>query len=64
MPDKEHEGAPKKFEDTELQALLEEDLCRSLNELSKKLNVDRCQSLRRRLDGCIMAQGGHFQQFI
>ncbi|KYQ48017.1 hypothetical protein ALC60_12977 [Trachymyrmex zeteki] len=22
------------------------------------------QSLRRRLDGCIMAQGGHFQQFI
>ncbi|KAG5320741.1 MOS1T transposase, partial [Pseudoatta argentina] len=35
------EGAPKKFEDAELQALLEEDSCLSLDRLVKELNVDR-----------------------
>ena len=39
--DKEREGAPKKFEDAELQALLEEDSCLSLDRLAKELNVDR-----------------------
>ena len=39
MCDKEREGAPGKFEDAELQALVE-DLCQSL-ELLKDLNVDR-----------------------
>jgi len=38
--DKEREGAPGKFEDAELQALLVEDSCQSL-ELLKDLNVDR-----------------------
>ena len=41
MRDKEREGAPKKFEDAELQALLEEDSCLSLDRLAKELNVDR-----------------------
>jgi len=39
--DKERKGAPKKFEDTELQALLGEDSCLSLDRLAKELNVDR-----------------------
>ena len=41
MRDKEREGAPKKFEDAELQALLGEDSCLSLDRLAKELNVDR-----------------------
>jgi len=39
--DKERKGAPKKFEDAELQALLGEDSCLSLDRLAKELNVDR-----------------------
>jgi len=39
--DKEHPGQPKKFQDGELEALLEEDSCQTLKELSETLNVDR-----------------------
>ncbi|KAG5347990.1 KPYK kinase, partial [Acromyrmex charruanus] len=39
--DKEREGASKKFEDAELQVLLEEDSCLLLDRLAKELNVDR-----------------------
>jgi len=36
---KEHPGQPKKFEDFELQELLDENLAQTLLELSKELNV-------------------------
>lgn len=39
MIDKERPGQPKKFEDGELEALLE-DSCQTLKELSEILNVD------------------------
>lgn len=38
--DKERPGQPKKFEDEELEALLEEYPCKMLKELSEILNVD------------------------
>jgi len=38
--DKEHSGQPKKFKDTELQALLNENSVQTLEELIKVLNVD------------------------
>lgn len=37
--DKQRSGQPKKFEDTELQALLDENLAQTLQELSAALNV-------------------------
>ena len=53
--DKEREGAPKKFEDAELQALLEEDSCLSLDRLAKELNVDR-STVGKRLHAMGMVQ--------
>ncbi|EGI58143.1 Mariner Mos1 transposase [Acromyrmex echinatior] len=53
--DKEREGALKKFEDAELQALLEEDLCLSLDKLAKELNVDR-STVGKRLHAMVMVQ--------
>jgi len=41
MNDKERSGQPKKLEDEELEALLQEDSCQTLKELSETLNVDR-----------------------
>jgi len=53
--DKEREGAPKKFEDAELQALLGEDSCLSLDRLAKELNVDR-STVGKRLHAMGMVQ--------
>ncbi|EGI60973.1 Mariner Mos1 transposase, partial [Acromyrmex echinatior] len=53
--DKEREGAPKKFEDAELQALLEEDSCLSFDKLAKELNVDR-STIGKRLHAMGMVQ--------
>jgi len=39
--EKERSGAPKKFEDKELEALLHEDSCQTLAELGKSLGVDQ-----------------------
>lgn len=39
IEDKERPGRPKKFEDSELEALLHEDPCQTLEELSASLNV-------------------------
>lgn len=39
VKDKERSGQPKKFEDEELQALLDENSAQSLKELSEALNV-------------------------
>jgi len=38
---KERLGQPKKFEDAELQALLDENLARMLEELAQTLNIDK-----------------------
>ncbi|EFN78223.1 Histone-lysine N-methyltransferase SETMAR, partial [Harpegnathos saltator] len=40
VEDKERSGAPKKFEDEELEALLDEDPCQTQNELAESLGVD------------------------
>ena len=53
--DKEHEGAPKKFEDAELQALFEKDSCLLLDRLAKELNVDR-STVGKRLHAMGMVQ--------
>ena len=37
---KEHSGAPKKFEDGELEALLDEDPCQTETALAESLGVD------------------------
>ena len=55
MRDKEREGAPKKFENAELQALLEEDSCLSLDRLAKELNIDR-STVEKRLHAMGMVQ--------
>jgi len=39
--DKERSGQPKKFEDEELETLLQEDSYQMLKELSETLNVER-----------------------
>jgi len=41
VDDKPRPGQPKKFEDEELQALIDEDSCQSQHELAQLLNVDR-----------------------
>lgn len=40
IEDKERSGAPKKFDDEELKALLDEDSCQTLSELAESLGVD------------------------
>jgi len=40
VEDKERSGAPKKFEDKELEALLHEHSCQTLVELAESLGVD------------------------
>nr|KAF6369381.1 hypothetical protein mMyoMyo1_010727 [Myotis myotis] len=39
VKDKEHPGQPKKFEDQQLQALLDEDACQTQKQLAERLNV-------------------------
>lgn len=49
ITDNEHPGAAKKFEDEELQALLDEDPIQSQQQLAQTLNVTRrtiCQRLK------------------
>jgi len=48
--DKERSGLPKKFEDGELEALLQ-DLCQTIKELSETLNVN--ESISKRLKAMI-----------
>ena len=40
VEEKEHSGAPKKFEDEELEALLHEDSCHLQGDLVESLGVD------------------------
>ncbi|EFN78693.1 Histone-lysine N-methyltransferase SETMAR, partial [Harpegnathos saltator] len=40
VEDKERSGAPKKFEDEDLEALVDEDPCQTQNELAESLGVD------------------------
>lgn len=58
IEDEEHPGAEKKFEDTELEALLDEDPCQTQEELAETLEVDQ-STVSRRLKqlGMIQKQG-------
>jgi len=47
--DKERTGQPKKFEDKELEALLDEDPCQTQEELTEPSNVDQATIPSRRL---------------
>ena len=55
VKDKEHPGQPKKFENQQLQALLEEDACQTQKQLAERLNVtqptisDRLQAMGKNL---------------
>ncbi|KAG5317737.1 MOS1T transposase, partial [Pseudoatta argentina] len=58
--DKERSGAPKKFEDKELEQLLDEDPSQTLSELGKTLQVDE-STVSKRLKGLGMIQKqGHW----
>jgi len=47
VEDKERPGQPKKFEDEELEELVDQDPCQTLQELSESLNVDKSTVSRR-----------------
>ena len=58
VEDKERPGQPKKFEDAELEALLDEDSCQTQEELAKSFGVTRqAISHRLKLLGMIQKQG-------
>lgn len=58
IEDKERSGQPKKFEDEELTALLDEDSCQTLRELATSLEVDESTvSKRLKAMGMIQKQG-------
>jgi histone-lysine N-methyltransferase SETMAR len=58
VDDKERPGHPKKFEDEQLEALLEEDVCQTQEELAKSLGVtQQAISLRLKAAGFIQKQG-------
>ncbi|KAG5321300.1 MOS1T transposase, partial [Pseudoatta argentina] len=60
LEDKERSGAPKKFQDKELEQLLDEDPSQTLSELGKILQVDE-SSVSKRLKGLGMIQKqGHW----
>ncbi|KAG5323182.1 MOS1T transposase, partial [Pseudoatta argentina] len=60
LEDKERSGAPKKFQDKELEQLLDEDPSQTLSELGKILQVDESTVLKR-LKGLGMIQKqGHW----
>ena len=47
MEDEERPGQPKKFEDEELEALLDEDCCQTQEELAESLRVTQTDFLKR-----------------
>ena len=55
LEDKERSGAPKKFEDKELEELLDQDPCQTLAEHGKSLQVDE-STVSKRLKGLGMIQ--------
>ena len=58
LEDQERAGYPKKFEDTELEALLDEDPCETQEELALSLEVTQQNiSLRLKAMGMIRKQG-------
>ncbi|KAG5319461.1 MOS1T transposase, partial [Pseudoatta argentina] len=60
LEDKERSGAPKKFEDKELEQLLDEDPSQTLSELGKILQADE-STVSKRLKGLGMIQKqGHW----
>ncbi|KAG5320379.1 MOS1T transposase, partial [Pseudoatta argentina] len=60
LEDKERSGAPKKFQDKELEQLLDEDPSQTLSELGKILQVDE-STVSKRLKGLEMIQKqGHW----
>ncbi|KAG5322975.1 MOS1T transposase, partial [Pseudoatta argentina] len=60
LEDKERSGAPKKFQDKELEQLLDEDPSQTLSELGKILQVDK-STVSKRLKGLGMIQKqGHW----
>ncbi|KAG5318081.1 MOS1T transposase, partial [Pseudoatta argentina] len=62
LDDKERPGQPKKFEDNDLQALLNENSCQTLKELSTSLEVD-FSTIGKRLKSLGMIQKeGHWQK--
>ncbi|KAG5318165.1 MOS1T transposase, partial [Pseudoatta argentina] len=62
LEDKERSGVPKKFEDKELEKLLDEDPSQTLSELGKILQVDE-STVSKRLKGLGMIQKqGHWFQ--
>ena len=63
LEDKERSGAPKKFEGTELEVMLDEDRSQTLTELGKTLQVDESNvSKRLKVLGMIQKQG-HWVQY-
>jgi len=58
VEDKERSGAPKKFVDEKLEALLREDSCQTLTKLAESLRVDHTTvSKRLKVLGMIQKQG-------
>ena len=58
LEDEERPGKPKKFEDEELEALLDEDCCQTEEELAKSLGVTQAAiSKRSKAAGYIQKQG-------
>jgi histone-lysine N-methyltransferase SETMAR len=58
LKDKQRPGQPKKFQDEELEALLDEDSCQTLEELAGALNVDESTvSKRLKAMGMIQKEG-------
>ncbi|KAG5325204.1 MOS1T transposase, partial [Pseudoatta argentina] len=64
LEDKERSGAPKKFQDKELEQLLDEDPSQTLSELGKILQVDE-STVSKRLKGLGMIQKqGHWVPYV
>ena len=62
VEDKERSGAPEKFEDEELEALLDEDSCQTLGELAESLGADHT-TLSERMKALRMIQKQESQGF-
>ena len=63
MKDEERPGQPKKFEDEELEALLEEDCCQTQEELAESSGITQAAiSKRLKAAGYIRKQGNWVQQ--
>ena len=58
MEDNEHEGAPKRFKDEVLEAILDKDPCQSKTQLAEELNViQQCISKRLHRIGMVQKEG-------